>query len=198
MNQPAYPTHRRRRRRRLRPQFVLTVCVLTAILIGLIILCVKIATQPNEPQVTEPLTTPPQVTEPLITEPEPTTEPTTAPTEPTTTAPTEPLTPMEELELFAEENGGDRRAAAAHHGGKSADGQNDGKGETQTGEGQLAGLRHTADVNAVDDIIEQVDQLGHHGRQRQLEHQRPKGRRCQKFLRLFAIFHEITPLESVR
>ena len=105
MNQPAYPTHRRRRRRRLRPQFVLTICVLTAILIGLIILCVKIATQPNEPQVTEPLTTPPQVTEPLITEPEPTTEPTTAPTEPTTTAPTEPLTPMEELELFAEENG---------------------------------------------------------------------------------------------
>lgn len=105
MNQSTYPVRRRRRRRRLRPQFVLTVFVLTAILVGLIVLCVKVATKSNEPQVTEPLTTYPQVTQPQPTEPEPTT---TAPTEPTTTAPPEPtvpLTPMEELELFAEEHG---------------------------------------------------------------------------------------------
>lgn len=96
MNQPVRPVHRRRRRRRLRPQFVLTVFVLTAILIGLIVLCVKITSKPEAPEVTQPV---------ITTEPVTTTEPTTEPvTEPTTTAPTEPLTPMEELELFASQN----------------------------------------------------------------------------------------------
>lgn len=93
MNQPAAPVRRRRRRRRLRPQFLLTVFVLTAILIGLIALCVKITSNSKEPELTQPVTT----TVPTVT--------TTAPvTETTTTAPTEPLTPMEELELFAQEH----------------------------------------------------------------------------------------------
>ena len=97
MHQPGTPVRRRRRRRRLRPQFVFTVFVLTAILIGLIALCVKITSGSNEPEVTQPVIT----TAPTLTTTEPTTEPIT---EPPTTAPTEPLTPMEELELFASEH----------------------------------------------------------------------------------------------
>ena len=92
--QPKPPVHKRRRRRRLRPQFIFTILFLTGILVGLMTLCYRIATNPAQPpQVTEPITT---------TVTEPTTEPVT--TEPTTEAPTEPLTPMEELELFASEH----------------------------------------------------------------------------------------------
>lgn len=98
MHQPATPVRRRRRRRRLRPQFLFTIFVLTAILIGLIALCVKITSNSKEPELTQPVTT----TAPTVTTTQPTTEPVT---EPTTTAPTEPLTPMEELELFAAEHG---------------------------------------------------------------------------------------------
>lgn len=86
---------RRRRRRKLRPQFLLTVFVLAAILIGLIALCVRIVFTPGDPEVTQP---PQPQTTTLSTEPtEPSTEPTTEP-------PTEPLTPMEELEAFAAEH----------------------------------------------------------------------------------------------
>lgn len=96
MNQTESPVRRHRRRRRLRPQFIVTIVVLTAILIGLIALCVKLTSNPEQPQ---PMITEPPQTQPTTTVP---TEPTTEPT--TTTAPTEPLTPMEELELFASEN----------------------------------------------------------------------------------------------
>lgn len=90
---------RRRRRRRLRPQFIITIAVLSAILIGLIALCISIVNKPDQPE--------PEVTEPPQTQSQQvTTVPTEPLTEPTTTeAPTEPLTPMEELELFASEHG---------------------------------------------------------------------------------------------
>ena len=103
MNQPVAPVRRRRRRRRLRPQFLLTVFVLTGILIGLIVLCVKIATKPDEPEKDPKTTTASPVlnTDPVVT----TTAPTEPITEPVTTAPVMPLTPMEELELFAAEHG---------------------------------------------------------------------------------------------
>lgn len=91
--QPQPPVRKRRRRRRLRPQFIFTILFLMGILVGLMTLCYRIATNPEPPQVTEPLTT-----QPTTTVTEPTTEPVT------TTAPTEPLTPMEELELFASEH----------------------------------------------------------------------------------------------
>jgi hypothetical protein len=92
--QPKPPVHKRRRRRRLRPQFIFTILFLTGILVGLMTLCYRIATNPAQPPpVTEPITT---------TVTEPTTEPVT--TEPTTEAPTEPLTPTEQLELFASEH----------------------------------------------------------------------------------------------
>lgn len=90
---------RRRHRRRLRPQFIITIVVLSAILIGLIALCISIVNKPDQPE--------PEVTEQSQTQSQPvTTVPTEPLTEPTTTeAPTEPLTPMEELELFASEHG---------------------------------------------------------------------------------------------
>lgn len=96
MNQTATPVRRHRRRRRLRPQFIFTICVLTAILIGLLALCVKLVNRAEDPEPTLP-----PVTQPTTQATQPTTEPTT---EPTTAAPTEPLTPMEELELFASEH----------------------------------------------------------------------------------------------
>ena len=97
MSQTASHVGRRRRRRRLRPQFIITIIVLSAILMGLIALCVKIVNNSGQPE--------PEVTEPPQTQPT-TTIPTEPVTEPTATeGPTEPLTPMEELELFAAEHG---------------------------------------------------------------------------------------------
>lgn len=86
---------RRKCRRRLRPEFILTVCVLTGILFVLIALCVQV-NNTEEPGPTQP--NPPQTT----TVPEESTQPTTEPTTPTAT---QPLTPMDELELFAQQNG---------------------------------------------------------------------------------------------
>lgn len=97
MPQTEAPVRRRRRKRRLRPQFIITIIVLSAALIGLIALCITIVNNSGQPE--------PEVTEQTQTQPT-TTIPTEPSTEPTTTeAPTEPLTPMEELELFASEHG---------------------------------------------------------------------------------------------
>lgn len=95
MSQVVTPVRRRRRRRRLRPQFIFTICVLTAILVGLLVLCVKLVNSAEDPTPTVP-----PITQPTTGATQPTTEPTTEPT----TAPTETLTPMEELELFAAEH----------------------------------------------------------------------------------------------
>ena len=100
--------------------------------------------------------------------------------------------------FFAQKNGGDGRAAAAHQGGKRADGQNDGKGEAQAGEGQVTVFGHVADINAVDNVIEQVDDLGHHGGQRQLEHQWPQRGFGQSLLGAGLIFHDVILPEFVR
>ncbi len=93
MNQTT--AHWRRRRRRLRPQFIFTICFLTAILIGLIALCIGIVNNQDQPIPTVPVPTQ-STTEPVT---EPTTEPPTEP--PTEPAPT---TPMEGLEAFAAEH----------------------------------------------------------------------------------------------
>lgn len=90
------PVSARRRRRRINPQFIFTICFLSAVLIGLISLCVGVVMEQPEPIPTDPVRI--------------TTQPTAQPTQPTTEPPTElptepaPTTPMQALEAFAAEH----------------------------------------------------------------------------------------------
>ncbi len=91
---PVRRRRRRRRRRRLRPQFIFTVCLATAILIALIVLCVRCGTDSEEPEGTTPPVT--QSTTQAA-------EPSQETTEPPTTEP-EPTTPRDVLAAFAAEH----------------------------------------------------------------------------------------------
>lgn len=56
-------------------------------------------------------------------------------------------------------DGGERRAAHAREEGEGRDDQDDGEGDAEPGQRQWANLRYPADENAVDDVVEEVDDL---------------------------------------
>lgn len=56
-------------------------------------------------------------------------------------------------------DGGERRAAHAREEGEGRDNQDDGEGDAEPGQRQWANLRYPADENAVDDVVEEVDDL---------------------------------------
>ena len=51
--------------------------------------------------------------------------------------------------------------------------------QSHAGEGHPAHVRHMADVDAVHDVVEEVDQLGHHCRRGQLQEQFPNRSRAK-------------------
>ena len=79
-------------------------------------------------------------------------------------------------------DGGQRRASHSGEGGKGGNEHQDGKGDPQPGEGLPAHLLNVPDVNPVHDVIQHVDELGGHGGQGQLHHQRPDGGAGQSLL----------------
>ena len=74
--------------------------------------------------------------------------------------------------VFAQLDGGKRRAARAEERGKGGDQRDDREGQPDAGERERADALDAADVDAVDHIVEHVDRLRDHGGQRQTEHQR--------------------------
>ena len=56
-------------------------------------------------------------------------------------------------------DGGERRAAHAREEGEGRDDQDDGEGDAEPGQRQWANLRYPADENAVDNVVEEVDDL---------------------------------------
>ncbi len=73
--------------------------------------------------------------------------------------------------LLAHVNGGPGRAARPHQGGEGGNQHDDREAQPHAGEGQAAVLRHMTDVNAVHDVVEHIDKLGHHGGDSQLQQQ---------------------------
>ena len=72
-------------------------------------------------------------------------------------------------------DGGQRGAPLAGKGGEGGDQGDDGKGHPQAGEGGAPDDRDVADIDAVHDVVQQVDELGRHRGHRQLPHQLPDG-----------------------
>ena len=66
-------------------------------------------------------------------------------------------------------DGEKRRAAHAKQVGKGIEDHNNGKTDAQAGQRQVAGARDLADIHAVHNIVEQVDQLRHGHGQSQLD-----------------------------
>ena len=60
---------------------------------------------------------------------------------------------------FAHGDGCERRAAHAREEGEGRDDQDDGEGDAEPGQRQWANLRYPADENAVDNVVEEVDDL---------------------------------------
>ena len=79
-------------------------------------------------------------------------------------------------------DGGQRRAAHPGEGGKGGDQHQDREGHPQPGEGGAAYHCNVADVDAVHDVVEHIDELGRHGGQGQLEHQRADGGAGERLL----------------
>lgn len=83
-----------------------------------------------------------------------------------------------------------RGAAHAGEGGEGGDEHQDGEGDPQAGEGVPPHLRDVADVDAVHDVVQHVDQLGGHRREGQLHHQGPDGGAGQGGLAVLADFSQ--------
>ena len=78
-------------------------------------------------------------------------------------------------------DGGQRGAALSGEGGKGGDEHDDGEGHPHSGEGDVAYLGDVADIDAVHNVIQHVDDLGRHSGYRQFQHQRADGGLGQAF-----------------
>ena len=79
-------------------------------------------------------------------------------------------------------DGGQRRAAHPGEGGKGGDQHQDREGHPQPGEGGAAYHCNVADVDAVHDVVQHIDELGRHRGQGQLYHQRANRGAGQRLL----------------
>ena len=64
--------------------------------------------------------------------------------------------------LLPHEDGGAGRTAAAHEGRKGGNDEDNGHTKAHARQGEVAVERHTPDIDAVNDVIEHVDQLRQH------------------------------------
>ena len=76
-------------------------------------------------------------------------------------------------------DGGQRSASLPGKGGKGGHQRNDGKGHPHPGQCQVPHLGDVADVDAVHDVVQHVDELGGHRWYGQLQHQTADGCRPQ-------------------
>ena len=72
---------------------------------------------------------------------------------------------------LAHKNGGPRRAAEAHEGGEGGDDHDKRHADAHAGQRHRAHIRNVADINAVHDVVQHVDDLRRYGGQGQLEQQ---------------------------
>lgn len=70
--------------------------------------------------------------------------------------------------LRTHRNRGARCTAGTRQHGEGVDQHEDRREESDAGQGVRADLRHMADVDTIDDVIEEVDDLGDDGRDREL------------------------------
>ena len=86
---------------------------------------------------------------------------------------------------LAHADGRARRAARGDERSEGRHDQDDRRADAKTGQGQAADLRHVADVDAVYNIIEHIDELRDHRRDRQPEQESADRLRAEK--RVFLI-----------
>ena len=83
------------------------------------------------------------------------------------------------LPRYRPADGGQRSRAAVDYRGEGRDQDNDRAGDSDTGQGLGPDAVDVPDVDTVHEIVEQVDQLGHHCRDGHAENQRGHGRSTQ-------------------
>ena len=94
-------------------------------------------------------------------------------------------------------DGGQGGAPLPRKGGKGGDQGDDGEGDPHAGEGHVPDLRDVADIDAVHNVIEHVDDLSRDRGHRQLQNQFPNGGGGQDFIAVPGLFHRI-PLPFLR
>ena len=94
-------------------------------------------------------------------------------------------------------DGGQGRASLPRKGGKGGDQGDDGEGDSHAGEGHVPDLRDMADIDAVHNVIEHVDDLSRDRGHRQLQNQFPNGGGGQDLIAVTGLFHRI-PLPFLR